>query len=72
VSHIWLGQFGPKAPRSYFDEQYETDDAALSLFGAEQGEQRYDHDWVEITYLDELQAVQLLVDGHSYSDAYLD
>ena len=73
ISHLWLGQFGPDAPEDFFEEQYDReDDEPLSQFAASQGETWYDHDFVEISYLDDLQEVRALVDGHSYSESYLD
>jgi hypothetical protein len=73
VSHIWLGQFSREV-LDYFEEHYRDrgDDDPLSQFAGEQGETWYDHDWVEISCLYELQSVRSLVDGHSYSASYLD
>lgn len=73
-SHIWLGLFGPGAPRDYFVQRYDEDsDVPPSRFGAEQG-QRYsfDYDFVEISYVDDPRPVRELVAGHSYSESYLD
>ena len=72
VSHIWVGRFGPEAPATYFVQQAADDDSPRSQFGADQGERWFDHDWVEISFLDEPQSVRTLVDGHSYSASYLD
>jgi hypothetical protein len=72
ISHIWLGQFGPDAPSSYFEEQYIDDDTLISQFAADQGERFYDHDFVEISFLKDLCQVRTLVDGHSYSQEYLE
>jgi uncharacterized RDD family membrane protein YckC len=74
IAHLWLGQFGPAAPADFFEERSprEDDDDPLSPFAASQGETWYDHDFVEISYLDEMESVGSLVDGHSYSDTYRD
>jgi hypothetical protein len=72
--HIWLGLFGPGAPKSYFVQEFgEDDDMLLSQFGVEQ-EQPYsfDNDFVEISFVDDSQPVRDFVDGHSYSESYLD
>lgn len=73
ISHIWLGQFGPEAPEDFFEEQYgREDDAPLSQFAASQGKSTYDHDHVEISYLNDMESVRSLVHGHSYYRSYLD
>ena len=75
ISHIWVGVFASDAPDDYFVEQYsDDDDAPLNQFAAEQGENFYDNDWLEISYLDasESEDVRSFIDGHSYSDDYLD
>src|SRR5262245_41484337 len=72
VSHIWLGQFSREVLDRYFEEHYGDDDAPLSQFADEQGETRYDHDWVEMSCPYELESVRSLVEGHSYSASYLD
>ena len=71
-SHIWLGKFGPKSPESYFVQQFENDDAPMCQFAAEQEEQYFDYDFVEISFPDEARSIRLLVDGHSYSESYLE
>ena len=72
-SHIWLGQFLPGSPDDFFEEQYGRDDGEpLSQFAGSQGETWYDHDWIEISFLDDLESVRSLVEGHSYSETYLD
>jgi hypothetical protein len=70
-SHIWLGRFGPQAPASYFEEQHEDDAAPRSQFCSEQGEKWCDYDFVEISFLEEPESIESLVDGHSYSESYL-
>jgi uncharacterized RDD family membrane protein YckC len=73
IAHLWLGQFGPEAPEDFFEERYDReDDEPLSQFAASQGETWYDHDFVEISYLDEMGSVRSLVEGHSYCESYLD
>lgn len=69
---IWLGQFGPDAPEDYFEERYEDDDGWISQFAREQGEKRYDHDFVEISFVDDMESVRSFVAGHSYHDTYLE
>ena len=74
--HIWVGIFGPGAPETYFEETYDDDDddALLSTFAQDQNETWYDHDVVEISWLDEAEHpfVRDLVSGHSYSEQYLE
>ena len=73
MAHVWLGRFGPEAPDDFFEEQYGRDDGEpLSQFAAGQGETWYDHDFVEISYFEAMEPVRVLVEGHSYSDCYLD
>ena len=73
VVHVWVGIFDATAPEDYFKEVYGEDhDPPLSTFAADQGETWYDHDWVEMSWLDEEDAptVADLVHGHSYSEVY--
>ncbi|GAA5510697.1 hypothetical protein Rcae01_06207 [Novipirellula caenicola] len=75
ISHIWIGVFDSGAPDDYFVEHYsDDDDAPINLFAAEQDETFYDHDWLEISFVDASEStdVRLFVDGHSYSEDYLD
>lgn len=73
-AHVWIGVFEDNAPEDYFVEQYDEDDAPLNQFAAEQNEDYYDHDWIEISYLDlaESEDVRSFVDGHSYCEHYID
>lgn len=71
-SHIWLGLFDLEAPDNYFVQEYVDDEVPQSPFGAEQGQYSFDYDFVEISFPDEPSPVRDLVDGHSYSVAYLD
>lgn len=75
TSHIWIGLFESDAPDDYFEEKYERDDGEpINRFAEEQGEEFYDHDWIEVSYLDadDVRDVRALVDGHSYSIDYID
>ena len=72
VDHIWLGLFGPDSPETYFVQTYVDDETPLSQFGAEQGERSFDYDLVEISFPNDPLPVRDLVDGHSYSESYLD
>lgn len=72
ISHIWLGEFKGNAPEDFFEEHYDReDDEPLSAFAKSQGQIWYNHDFIEISYLDEPERVATLVDGHSYSEQYL-
>jgi hypothetical protein len=70
VSYIWIGQFTDEAPEDFFEEKYGRDDEPLSQFANSQGQSWYDHDFVEISYLDSLEPIASLIDGHSYFDQY--
>lgn len=73
TSHIWLGLFSDNAPADFFVERYDReDDEPLSPFSESQGEIYYDHDFVEISYLNSPVNIAELVEGHSYSEQYLD
>ena len=72
VNHVWLGLFGPSAPDSYFVQDYTDDKKPRCQFAAEQGEHSFDYDFVEISFPIDPLPVRALVDGHSYSDSYLD
>lgn len=72
VCHIWLGLFGPDAPQTYFVQEYRDDETPQSQFGAEQEQPCFDYDLVEISFPNDPRPVRALVDGHSYSESYLD
>ena len=72
VCHIWLGQFGPDSPDRYFVQEDADDKTPQSRFGAEQGQLYFDYDFVEISFPNDSRPVRDLVDGHSYSESYLD
>lgn len=74
VSHVWIGVFASDAPEDYFVEHYGIDDTPINRFAEEQGEKSYDHDWVEISYLEASEAsdIRSFIDGHSYSPDYID
>jgi hypothetical protein len=72
TSHIWLANFPSEDyVDSYFEEQFDDDDAPINQFAADQGEQSYDHDWVERSFNDQ-RNLRLLISDHSYSSDYLD
>jgi hypothetical protein len=72
VCHIWLGQFGPDSPDAYFVQEYVEDETPHSQFGAEQDQPYFDYDFVEISVPNDPRPVRDLVDGHSYSESYID
>jgi hypothetical protein len=72
LSHIWLGLFGPESPETYFVQKYEEDETPQSQFGAEQEQPYFDYDFVEISFPNDPRPVRELVDGHSYSESYLE
>ena len=71
-SHIWLGLFSPDAPEDYFVQKWVDDEPPKSQFGAGQEQAVFDDDFVEISFPNEPRPVRALVDGHSYSESYLD
>lgn len=73
-AHLWIGRFGPSAPEEYFVQQRNDDDedAPLSPFAGDMGEIFIDYDFAEISYIEEFQDVREFIDGHSYSDQYID
>lgn len=72
LCHLWLGVFGPDSPEAYFVQEYVDDDTPQSQFGAEQGQSYFDYDFVEISFPNNPCAVRELVNGHSYSESYID
>lgn len=73
TSHIWIGRFSENAPSNFFEERHDReDDEAVSLFAQSQGELWYDHDFMEISYVNAAVDIAELVAGHSYSEQYLD
>lgn len=72
LCHIWLGQFGSGAPEKYFVQEYVDDDTPQSQFGAEQEQHSFDYDFVEISFPNDPLTVHDLVDGHSYSESYIE
>jgi hypothetical protein len=71
--HIWIGRFGPKAPEDYFVQSRDDGSGApLCQFAADQGAWSFDYDFVEISYLLEPRDLRAFVDGHSYSEQYLE
>ncbi len=69
ISHIWLAHF-PSEERldAYFAEHY--DDGPINTFAQEQGENFYDHDWLEMSFSKNTSLHDLII-KHSYSDHYL-
>ena len=72
LSHIWIGVLSEDAPQDFFEEQFEDEDAAVSPFAESQDEHWIDHDFLEISWQDETTEAAQLIDGHSWSDSYLD
>ena len=72
-NHIWVGLFA-KSLEGYFEEIYPEDDdeIPISKFAEEQGQLYYDHDFVELSFLKKPTGLRKLIDGHSYSDQYID
>ena len=71
TSHFWLGVFKSEDHLgAYFEEQYDDDDIPVNQFAADQGEMRYDHDWVERGFL-KSGALHELIKRASYSSDYL-
>jgi len=72
TSHIWLGCFPDGAPADFFEERRNRkDEEALSAFAESQGQMWYDHDCVEISFLNAPVRITELLEGHSYSEQYL-
>jgi hypothetical protein len=74
--HFWLGQF-PNEQRvdDYFAEVWDEEDenrehTPLSAFGRDQGENWYDHDFLEHGYNPKATSVEELVEGHSYHEQW--
>lgn len=72
--HIWLGDFpSDDALHDYLEEAYDEDDddAPINRFAAEQEVSFYDVDFLESGF-DESGDLKSLIEGHSYSETYLD
>jgi hypothetical protein len=73
IAPIWIGRFGPTAPEFYFVQKYDDDEVPSCQFAADQGVNRFDYDFVEISWVDDgMKDVRSFINGHSYSDAYID
>lgn len=75
-SHIWVGQFGPDAPKNYFSENRDRDEDVdpMNMFAKEQGQLYFDYDFTEISFLDWIKAEipKKFIEGHSYSESYIE
>lgn len=83
-SHIWVGQFRDNAPENYFLDPnsseeahaaYEARDYELfNQFAEEQGESSLDYDFCEVSFVEwaEGEDPREFIDGHSYSESYLE
>jgi hypothetical protein len=72
LCHIWIGQFRPDSPDTYFVQEYVDDESPHCQFAAEQGDICFDYDFVEISFPNDPRPIREFVDGHSYSEFYLD
>jgi hypothetical protein len=71
--YIWIGQIDSDKHEHYFVNQpSDDDDAPHNQFAHDQGETSFDNDCVEISYLADPMPVRAFVDGHFYSECYLD
>ncbi len=72
TSHFWVGHFPEALACTYFAEVYgvDRDETALSAFARDQGDQFYDHDFLEYGFNDTAGTVEELVEGYSYSDQW--
>lgn len=74
TSHFWVGCFPKAVGLSYFSEVWDEEDpdrdhTPLSAFARDQGENWYDHDFMELGWR-EVETIQQLVKGHSYNDQW--
>jgi hypothetical protein len=68
---VWVGSFESEGDfEAYFEESYESDDLPISPFAAGQGEQFYDHDFVERSFHTPTHDPDRLLAGHSFSRSY--
>ncbi len=75
-SHIWVGIFKDNAPEDYFTDNSGSEpdyDKPMNLFSKEQGVLYFDYDFTEISYLHwkDAEEPRSFIDGHSYSDSYI-
>lgn len=56
----------------YYQRVDEDENAVLSRFIADQGQQWYDHDMIEMGFDGKAETVGQLVDGYSYAEQYAD
>lgn len=72
--HLWIGQLdGTKHEHYFADRPPEDEDGFMhNQFARDQGELAIDYDFTEISFLDDMQDVRSFVDGHSYSESYID
>ena len=77
---FWVGAFPNEDAFSeyvgedldYYQRADDEDTAALSRFIADQGQQWYDHDMIEMGFNGDAETIGQLVDGYSYSEQYVD
>jgi hypothetical protein len=69
--HFWVGQVPEEIASVYFQEKYAQDReiTPLSDFARDQGEEWYDHDFLEYGW-GIASSIQQLVEGYSYSDQW--
>ncbi len=72
--HLWIGQVDGMKYENYFMDWPPEDEHGFmqNEFAKSQGELCLDFDFVEISFVDDYEDVRSFVDGHSYSDSYLD
>lgn len=73
IADVWVGRFASQAAHdAYLEETYsETDeDSPISQFAADQGSWFYDHDFMEVKYLDEARDMLHLLEGFNGGQDY--
>jgi len=69
---FWIGQFSSWWPRKYFVQRPYKENRPSCAFSKSQNIEYFDYDFVEISYLDERKSVRDFINGHSYSEEYID
>ena len=72
IGQFWIGKFKFWGPRKYFIQKPYRENKSSCGFSKSQGIEYFDYDFVEISFVDELKPVKKFVNGHSYSEEYLD
>ena len=68
---VWIGTFpSEKALADYFEEQFDDQDKPLSPFAADQGQDYYDHDFIEFTFHKKAKGIADIVNVHSHAISY--